>query len=184
MIVKRMGRLCGGLGAAAAVLLILLALASTAAADSLVVQPDGKILLIGDVWPQAGAVARLDPDGTVDQSFGQEGFVIDRRLPPFQALALAEDGRIVGGAFGGVQLVRYLPDGAPDPAFAGGGVGGTVEPDQPIFSLFSNGPNAIVPRPDGSIVVAENFLLGGAGTRKPGSSATTQMAPSSKRQVT
>ncbi len=162
MIVKRMGRICGGLGVAAAlVMLVLLSLASPAAADSMVVQPDGKILLIGDVWPQAAAMARLDPDGAVDPSFGQQGFVIDHRLPPFQALALAKDGRIVGAAFGGVQLARYLPDGAPDPAFGDGGVGGTVEPDQPPFGLFADGPAAIVPRPDGSIVVAENFLLGG-----------------------
>ncbi|MGN6216833.1 MAG: hypothetical protein ACTHN7_07745 [Solirubrobacterales bacterium] len=124
------------------------------------VQPDGKIVLIGKAWPEAGALARLNPDGSLDPSFGEGGFVIDHRLPGFRALALQPDGRIVGAAVGGSNLARYLPDGTPDPSFAGGGVGGTDEPEQE-HSLFANyGPSAIVIRPDGSIVVAAIRQLG------------------------
>jgi uncharacterized delta-60 repeat protein len=126
----------------------------------MVVQPDGKMLLLGGVWPQAGALARLEPDGALDQGFGRGGFVLDYRLPSFRALALQPDGRIVGAAVGGVQLARYLPDGSADPGFAGGGVGGSDEADQPHFPYGDLGPTAIAVLPGGSIAVAEVHDLG------------------------
>jgi uncharacterized delta-60 repeat protein len=149
--------LCGG--ATIAALLALLWLAAGAAADSIAVQPDGKIVVVGQIWPQAGVLARLEADGTIDESFGRDGFLVDRRLPPFQALALGGDGRIAAAAVGGVRLARYLPDGSPDAGFGVGGVGGTEEPDQPIYADFPGGPAALVISPDGSIVVAENRRL-------------------------
>jgi uncharacterized delta-60 repeat protein len=160
MIVKMGSFYAGFGGAAASAVLFLLCLAPAAAADSMVVQPDGKILLIGRTWPQAGALARLNPDGTIDRSFGQEGFVIDRRLPTFQALAQEADGRIVGAAVGGVRLGRYLADGTSDPTFAEGGVAGSEEVDQPFYyRLYPGGPAAIQLSPSGSITVAENHLV-------------------------
>lgn len=137
-----------------------LAMAGTAAADSLVVQPDGKIVLAGETSPESGALARLQPNGALDPSFGQGGFAIDQRSPNLRALALQPDGRIVGGTGLGSLLARYLPDGAPDPSFAGGGLGGTYEPDQPSYS----GPSALLVRPDGSLVVGKNTSFGGGGT--------------------
>ncbi|HWO83812.1 MAG TPA: hypothetical protein VNM38_08505 [Solirubrobacterales bacterium] len=122
--------------------------------DSLLVQPDGKIVLTGQTWPSFAAMARLNPDGSPDRGFGGGGFVVDRRLPPLSALALQPDGRIVAGAVGGYQLARYLTNGAQDPAFAGGGVGGTVDPRQPSYFGTPEGPRDIVVRPDGGIVVA------------------------------
>jgi uncharacterized delta-60 repeat protein len=125
----------------------------------MVVQPDGKIVLLGQVWPEAGAVARLDPDGSIDRGFGDGGFVIDHRLPGFRAVGLAPDGRIVGAAVGGFNLARYLPDGTPDPSFAGGGVGGSDEPDQEHGLDGGYGPRAMAIRPDGGIVVAGSHPL-------------------------
>jgi uncharacterized delta-60 repeat protein len=153
LIVARGGRIGRTWLGAVLALAMALALAPSAAADSMLVQPDGKIVLTGRVSPSFAAMARLDPNGSLDPSFGQGGFVIDRRLPPLTALALQADGRIVGGGVGGYQLARYLPDGAPDPEFAAGGVGGTADPGQVGFLYSDYGPNAIVLRPDGTIVV-------------------------------
>ena len=147
-------RAAGG-AAASALLLSLLCAAPAAAADSMVVQPDGKILVIGSIWPEAGAFARLNADGTVDRSFGRGGFVIDRRLPEFGALAQGSDGRDVGAAIRSAGLGRYLPDGAPDPAFAGGGVGGSGDPSRPSSPSLWSDPAAMTLAADGSITVAE-----------------------------
>jgi uncharacterized delta-60 repeat protein len=139
--------------------LAMLATGVPAAAASLVVQPDGKIVLAGKTWPEFGALARLNPDGSLDPSFGQGGFAIDQRAPSFAVLALQPDGRIVGAGGPGTILARYLPEGAPDLGFASGGLGGTYEPGQ--FS--SPGPSALLVRPDGSLVVAKNTSLLGGG---------------------
>jgi len=127
--------------------------------DVMAVQPDGKIVVLGRVWPEAGAVARLNADGSIDRGFGDRGFVIDHRLPGFRAVRLAPDGRIVGAAVGGFNLARHLPDGTPDQSFAAGGVGGTDEPEQEHSLEHGPGPSAMVIRPDGGIVVAGSHPL-------------------------
>lgn len=160
MIVKPMKRIRGIWGLATAMLLCFLSFASVARSDSMAIQPDGRIVLAGSIWPQAGALARLEPDGTVDRTFGRGGFVVDRRLPPFQALALGSDGRIVAAPVGGLHPARYLSDGAVDPAFAEAGI--SEVPDQPLQPSVQIGPTAVVLPPDGSVLVAENrFLRGG-----------------------
>ncbi|HYG95658.1 MAG TPA: delta-60 repeat domain-containing protein, partial [Solirubrobacterales bacterium] len=142
---------------ATATALGLLATAGPAAAATLLVQPDGKIVLAGRTHPAYGALARLNPDGSLDPSFGQGGFAIDQRTVNFSALALQPDGRIVGGAGPGSVISRYLPDGAPDPGFAGGGLGGTNEPGQ----SYSQGPSAaLLVQPGGGFVAAGNRDLG------------------------
>lgn len=129
----------------------------------MVLQPDGKIVIAGRTWPESGALARLNPDGSLDTSFGAGGYVTDHRIPGFRALALGPDGRIVGASVGGFQLARYLPDGNPDPAFAGGGIGGTFESDQVRFLYGSYGPAAVFAQPDGGIVVAGTHRVNGGG---------------------
>lgn len=161
MIVKRGRKICSAAWAGGA--LVLLALAPTASAGTLVLQPDGKIVVAGRTWPESGALARLNPDGSLDTSFGSGGYVTDHRLPGFRALALQADGRIVGAAVGGFQLARYLPDGSPDPGFAGGAVGGTPEPDQARFIYGRYGPAAVLVQPDGGIVVAGTREVNGGG---------------------
>jgi uncharacterized delta-60 repeat protein len=158
LIVSWGARIRVGLASAAA--LALLAGAPPAQAASMQVQPDGKIVVLGDLWPPFGAIARLQPDGALDPGFGQGGFVVDHRVPSFQALTLQPDGRVLDAAAGGSQIARYLPDGTPDPSFGGGGLAGADEPDQPQFRYSDYGPAAVLVRPDGSIVVGGTRSLG------------------------
>lgn len=131
--------------------------AAPAAADTMQVQPDGKIVLGAISSPQLGALGRLEGDGQPDRSFGRDGFVIDPRIPAVEAIGLQSDGRIVAAAPGGL-LVRYLPDGSPDPSFGAGGLAGTDEPEQPHSSPpYYDGPSSVVPWADGSIFVASNL---------------------------
>jgi uncharacterized delta-60 repeat protein len=133
------------------------------------IQADGKIVLVGRVWPEAAALARLNPDGSVDRSFGQEGFVLDHRLPGLRAVALAPEGRIVAAALGGANLARYLPDGDPDTAFGADGVGGLDEPEQPHEAPeHEYGPVAVVAQPDGDLVVAGIRVISATGIRDIG----------------
>ena len=133
-------------------MVLVLSFASPAAAETLVVQPDGKIVLAHQASPYFGALARLNPAGRLDPGFGQGGFVIDQRTTRFPAVALQPGGRIVGAFGPGSLLARYLPDGSPDPGFAGGGLGGTYEPSPPDH----HSPSALLVQPGGEIVVAGN----------------------------
>jgi uncharacterized delta-60 repeat protein len=92
-------------------------------------QPDGKLVAAGEAGADF-ALARYNPDGTLDSSFGSGGVVttdfagsVDR----VEALALQPDGKLVAGgqAFAGAgldfALARYLPDGTLDDSFGSGG---------------------------------------------------------------
>lgn len=161
---KKRKKICGGfIGALGALVLLVACVVAPAAAETMAVQPDGKIVVTGRTWPESGALARLNQDGSLDRGFGAEGFVTDHRLPGFRALALTPDGHIVGAAVGGFQLARYLPDGRPDPAFAGGGIGGSPEPDQVRFIYRNYGPSAVLVQPDGGIVVSGTREVNGGG---------------------
>jgi len=97
-------------------------------------QPDGKLVVAGrvvfevDVDVQAW-VARFDPAGAPDPSFGTNGLVttpVPGGLVDVQAMALMADGRIVIAAQGngGDLLLRYLDDGTLDPGFGTAGIAG------------------------------------------------------------
>ena len=86
-------------------------------ANDLVLQPDGKIVLVGSP-PYGGnmALARYLPDGSLDPTFGSGGIVVG---PPgtANAVALQADGDIVVAGSGAnfmFTLARFLPDGSPD----------------------------------------------------------------------
>lgn len=116
-----------------------------------VVQPDGKILVSGSFLSYNGvsrnAIARTNPDGTLDQSFNP-GAGPNNAL---YTLALQPDGKIIiGGEFfnynGSAQsyLVRLNADGSLDGSFN-----------------IGTGPNAwvhhVVVLPDGKIMVLGSF---------------------------
>jgi uncharacterized delta-60 repeat protein len=104
----------------------------------------GKILVAGfaDMGPGAGRrnfmLARYNPDGALDGTFGSGGIVITRVAPgdnrdqvSTDGLTIDAVGRIVvggaanmGGGAGGFDfaVARYLPDGTLDPSFDGDGV--------------------------------------------------------------
>lgn len=139
---------------------MLLAAAPAAGAESMAIQPDGKIVLVGEMWPPFAALARVTTDGKLDPSFGQEGFVVDRRLPSLKSVALQPDGRILAGAVEGFRLARYLSDGSPDPSFGDEGIAGTRDPAQPDFLYLDFGPETILTQPGGGIVVGGTQQFG------------------------
>jgi uncharacterized delta-60 repeat protein len=96
------------------------------------------------------ALVRYNADGSPDASFGGgDGIVttdLGTRSDGIRALALQPDGRIVAAGSAGEQLAlaRYLPDGTPDPSFAGG-----------ITSVsFGDGAHGVALTPAGQIMVA------------------------------
>jgi uncharacterized delta-60 repeat protein len=131
-------------------------------AYALALQPDGKIVAAGYAVFAADdnvfALARYNPDGSLDPSFGTGG-VATTAIGLWSrgyALALQPDGKIVvaghaatGYARGGFALARYHPDGSLDPSF---GEGGTVITK---FRATDYGEvRALALQPDGKIVVA------------------------------
>jgi uncharacterized delta-60 repeat protein len=95
---------------------------------SLAVAPDGRIV-IGSTDEGDLVLARLNPDGSPDASFGKAGVSKLHLSAPVDRvrLAIQADGRIVVGAepqsgYGGdaVLVARYTAEGAPDPSFRDG----------------------------------------------------------------
>lgn len=123
------------------------------------VQPDGKIVAIGDTHPShKGALARYNPDGTLDATFGNGGKVITAANVRESAagLLILPDGKImISGSIDlpssrdtSFALLRYNSDGSVDPTFGNGGTVTTnigVEDDQAY---------AIALQSDGKIVAA------------------------------
>jgi len=119
-------------------------------ANALVVQPDGKLVAAGITAAASFdfALARYNPDGTLDASFGTAGKVTtdfgggsaDRAT----ALVVQADGRLaVGGSIqtasiADFALARYQPDGTLDASF---GIGGRVTTD---IGGGTDGANALV----------------------------------------
>jgi uncharacterized delta-60 repeat protein len=114
--------------------------------SSVVIQPDGKIVVAGGAFPLftfAGdfKVARYNPNGSLDTSFGSGG-IVTTFFPGDGsyafALALQSDGKIIAAGTDFVDfnpgdmsdtdfaLARYNPDGSLDTTF---GNGGTVTTD-------------------------------------------------------
>ncbi len=135
-----------------------------AEAHAVAVQADGKIVAAGSAAAAAFALARYNPDGTLDPAFGTGGTVTTAFNNGFfteaNGLVLQRDGTIV--AAGGVlhfnfssafALARYTADGTLDPGF---GTGGTVTTD-----IAGTGTaTALVAQPYGMLVAA--------GTADPG----------------
>jgi uncharacterized delta-60 repeat protein len=144
-------------------------------AAALVLQPDGKLVAAGLAFIETTpdihnertgfGLARYNPDGSLDPTFGTGGTVISDTPDLLRATALVRqpDGKLVaaGTAVGPnrnapLALVRYNPDGSPDPTF---GTGGTVVND---FGGVFQWPTGLVRQPDGKLAVAggtDAFLL-------------------------
>jgi uncharacterized delta-60 repeat protein len=99
----------------------------SAAALDVVVQADGGIVAAGSASPLPGegsfALARYNPDGSLDTSFDGDGRVTTGfGLTAAYAVALAPDGKIVAGGtadthLGDSALVRYNANGSLDASF-------------------------------------------------------------------
>jgi uncharacterized delta-60 repeat protein len=126
------------------------------AARAVVVQPDGKIVLVGTGDANVDfVITRLNRDGSFDTSFDGDGTVgIDFGGGDYaQAVALAPDGRIVvagytSGTFA-TAVARLNTDGSLDATFDPGGADGS---GKKTFS--KDRANAVLVAPDGKIVLA------------------------------
>jgi uncharacterized delta-60 repeat protein len=131
-------------------------------AHALVLQPDGKIVVAGTATPATDwdfGLARYNPNGTLDATFGAGGRVttdISGHLSAdlVWAVALQPDGKLVvagsttgpsGEAF---ALARYMPSGGLDGSF---GSSGRVTTS---FGGDQDWAQAVAVQPDGKIVAA------------------------------
>ena len=133
--------------------------------SSVVIQPDGKIVVAGGAFPLftfAGnfEVVRYNPNGSLDTSFGAGGIVTTTFPEGSYAfdVALQSDGKIIAAGTVFVDfnpgdqsdtdfaLARYNPDGTPDTTF---GSGGQVMTD---FVGFEDDAFSVLIQPDGKIV--------------------------------
>jgi len=112
-----------------------------------VTMPDGRLVVLGD-----GVIQRLNPNGTVDTTFGTNGRVVaDNKVsssgalqPGADRLAVLDSKRVLvhGDVASSVSWYVLREDGSRDPNF---GVGGYVQ----AVSSLSRKIGAVVVRPDG-----------------------------------
>ncbi len=97
--------------------------------NAIVLDPQGKITVAGDDG-ESILLARYNPNGTLDQSFGQEGKVISNltnHIDDIYDIALQPDGKIVAAGASStfnksnILVVRYLINGRLDSSFATNG---------------------------------------------------------------
>lgn len=90
---------------------------------SALVQPDGRILLGGTASAlNLGALVRLMPDGSIDESLGIDGRVPRAGLDAVSSIALDASGRVlIGGPGTNLRVLRLSPDGSADPSFGDAG---------------------------------------------------------------
>jgi uncharacterized delta-60 repeat protein len=140
---------------------------STDGIRAIAIQPDGKIVAAGYTYTRPGsdfALARYNPDGTLDATFGNGGKVSTVFFggpDTVHAIAIQPDGKIVvagdvtpasGGSLFG--LARYNPNGSLDPTFGSGGRVTTA------FSGSNDSAHAVFILPGGQILAAGHGLNG------------------------
>ena len=107
--------------------------ATFSGAGSVALQPDGKVVVTGYGFVfSAGvtlhAVARYNPDGSLDTAFDDDGVVTSNLLGPGSSVVIQQDGKIVADGTNGsgsstkFALARYNPNGALDATFDGDGI--------------------------------------------------------------
>jgi uncharacterized delta-60 repeat protein len=132
------------------------------AAEAVLLQPDGRLVLVGGTAGSDGvsfALARLNTDGSLDPSFGTGGKVTVPNGGGATAGLLQPDGRIVAVGRQALSIIaaRYNPDGGLDPTF--GGTGTVVVPGS-----FADIQGAVL-QPDGKVVIVGTSQTGGFLTR-------------------
>ncbi len=126
--------------------------------SSVVIQPDGKIIVVGASNAAALAV-RYNTDGTLDNGFGTSGAITFGSAmggwdgASANGVAIQSDGKIVVVATGGVLIFRFNADGTIDSSFGSNGI---------VANLIPMNGAAVALQSDGKIVVA------GAGTGQNG----------------
>jgi uncharacterized delta-60 repeat protein len=136
-------------------------------AAGMAIQPDGKIVVVGDgtlgVTTWDFAVVRYNPDGSLDTSFGGTGIVhtpVGNSHDQATSVAIQADGKIVvagvicngvgncSGLGTSIAVVRYNPNGSLDISFNGTGIVVTS------VGGSRDGAFSLAIQTDGKIVVA------------------------------
>lgn len=137
------------------------------AIETVIIQPDGRILVGGYSQPTGNylwTLARYNSDGTEDSSFGSNGFVttsFNSNLSLIKRIRLQTDEKIVAigyvnnGGNDDVAVTRHNSDGSLDSSF---GIGGIVT--TPIDGNNDRGTAGVL-QPDGKIVVFGDYDAGG-----------------------
>jgi uncharacterized delta-60 repeat protein len=121
------------------------------------IQPDGKIVVAGNSGAVGAfavdfALARYNPDGSLDTTFGSGGIARSDFGAPLDAasdVVVQPDGKLVaaGLSAGNFAVARYNPDGSLDATFGSNGLS--------IIDFGSNDQaNAIILQADGKLVAA------------------------------
>ncbi|MEX2139038.1 MAG: tandem-95 repeat protein [Pirellulales bacterium] len=138
-------------------------------ARGVVLQPDGKIVVVGQANGRDFGVARFNADGTLDASFGGgDGLVVidagggadvanDVLIQPDGQIVVVGGGRLSDGQTSrAIAIARYNTDGSPDTAFGGG--------DGIVATNFPGGDSdearAVVLQPDRKLVVVGTMTSG------------------------
>jgi uncharacterized delta-60 repeat protein len=136
--------------------------------DAVALQPDGKILVGGGATSRNGAgeylVTRLNPNGTLDPTFGSKGLWLSPGGQVFNLAVLTDAAHTTvtgivasAGSPPGTVAVKLTPAGAPDHTFGSGG-----------FATFPglNGNNfhGLAVSAAGEIYLTGHVYVGGSGT--------------------
>jgi uncharacterized delta-60 repeat protein len=122
-----------------------------------VLQPDGKIILVGiaevNTPYYSFAIARVNPDGSLDQTFGNGGKVLMVDEGGLDAVALQNDGKLIvlgfdNSVYSPFVLLRFQANGSLDTTF---GSGGTVTT---TFGGSSTSGADLVFQADGKLLAA------------------------------
>ncbi len=135
--------------------------------NELITLDDGKILVSGtrrhDDGPpwETGELAMFNPDGTIDESFGDSG-IVHLEIPGnfslyTYALRIDDDGKIlVAGTMDYAPCVfRLNPDGSPDATF---GTDGVLICPTAGYSFGSSSHTTLALQPDGKILVGSKLF--------------------------
>ena len=149
---------------------------SVSIGNDIVVQPDGKIIVAGSSQNSGWLMARYNPDGSLDTTFGTGGRVI---TPIFNAtdqsfsVALQPDGKIVAAGHSTIDffssyvaLARFNPDGSLDSTFGSGGKSLSVFNGNytvPDVIVLANGKIFIAAVPGSHIGVPAGILYNSSG---------------------
>jgi len=170
-------------------------LPSRAYAYATAFQSNGQVVVVGKdgIGLSETALARYNPDGSLDPSFGGTGGVVTHALDGFNyatGVAVQSNGQIVVVGYGldpvaipnFIFVARYNADGSLDPSFGNGGI--TRDP----FGGSVGTTPVVAVQNDGEIVIADYSASGGinevmvagytpAGTLDPafGSAGTTAL---------
>jgi uncharacterized delta-60 repeat protein len=150
-------------------------------AKSVLIQADGKIVATGwggdETSPTYFLLARYNPNGVLDGSFGSGGLVMSGVPGEATGAALEPDGKIVVAGTSldaesrpGIGLARFNPDGSLDKTFNFGGIvttDPTTSPNLYLPSGFSVGfytsfATSMAIEPDGKIVAGGMTAVIGA----------------------